>query len=46
MIKIGMLLPYEDMLLIAKRVIEETGIPVDYIKVHTYPFLQPACLLN
>lgn len=33
MIKIGMLLPYEDMLLIAKRVIEETGIPVDYIKV-------------
>ena len=33
MIKIGMLLPYEDMLLIAKRVIEETGIQVDYIKV-------------
>ena len=33
MIKIGMLLPYEDMLLLAKRVIEETGIQVDYIKV-------------
>ena len=33
MIKIGMLLPYEDMMLIAKRVIEETGIQVDYIKV-------------
>ena len=33
MIKIGMLLPYEDMLLIAQRVIEETGIQVDYIKV-------------
>ena len=33
MIKIGMLLPYEDMLLIAKRVIEETGIQVDYLKV-------------
>lgn len=33
MIKIGMLLPYEDMMLIAKRVIEETGIQIDYIKV-------------
>ena len=33
MIKIGMLLPYEDMLPIARRVIEETGIQVDYLKV-------------
>ena len=28
MIKIGMLLPYEDMLLIAKRVIEETDVSI------------------
>ena len=40
MIKIGMLLPYEDMLLIAKRVIEETGIPVDYIKAVSYTHLR------
>lgn len=33
MIKIGMLLPYADMMPIAKRVIEETEIQVGYLKV-------------